>query len=181
MYNQHADDDATSAGHKSQALPAAANTADTIAMEKFTHVAEKFVQKSVKAALAPYKEAIMRFSQIQMDTVRWLARHLRAYFFFCFSCCFYTLCSFAFRSVSDLLLIARVMVPLFLSCRRHRMFDPTRTMASDPLMGPSAIPHAQFQPLSSVFFTQADHTKNNASKSLEIRTLLIFAASNKMP
>jgi hypothetical protein len=71
MYNQHAeDDDATSAGNKSQTLPAAVNTSDAIAMEKFTHVAEKFVHKSVKAALAPYKEAIMRFSQIQLDTVR---------------------------------------------------------------------------------------------------------------
>ncbi len=70
MYNQHADDDDATSAHKSQALPAAVDAADARAMEKFAHVAEKFVQKSVTAALAPYKDAIMRFSQLQMDTVR---------------------------------------------------------------------------------------------------------------
>jgi len=70
MYNQHGDDDDATSGQKSQALPAAVDAADARAMEKFAHVAEKFVQKSITAALAPYKDAIMRFSQVQMDTVR---------------------------------------------------------------------------------------------------------------
>ncbi len=38
-------------------------------MEKFAHVSEKFVIKSVVAALNPYKQALMHFHQVQLDTV----------------------------------------------------------------------------------------------------------------
>ena len=38
-------------------------------MEKFAHVAEKFMYKSVVAAIAPFKEAVMRFALLQADTV----------------------------------------------------------------------------------------------------------------
>jgi hypothetical protein len=127
MYNQQSDDDATSAGHKSQALPAAVNAADTIAMEKFAHVAEKFVQKSVKAALAPYKDAIMRFSQIQMDTVRFLARRLRKNLFFVslfkFSCvlvCFQVRLGSSFDGASDGAPLSALQPPSLVRSHSHK-------------------------------------------------------------
>jgi hypothetical protein len=68
MYNQNSDgDDATSA-HKSL-MATALDSADAKTMEKFAHVSEKFVMKSVAAALAPYKESLMHFHQVQLDTV----------------------------------------------------------------------------------------------------------------
>ncbi len=67
MFKQSGGDDASSA-HKSL-MATAVGTADAKTMEKFAHVAEKFVHKSVVAALAPYKEAVMRFQQVQLDTV----------------------------------------------------------------------------------------------------------------
>ncbi len=67
MFMQSVGDDASSA-HKSL-MATAVGTADAKTMEKFAHVAEKFVHKSVVAALAPYKEAVMRFQQVQLDTV----------------------------------------------------------------------------------------------------------------
>ena len=145
MYNQHADDDDATSAQKSQALPAAVDAADARAMEKFAHVAEKFVQKSIKAALAPYKDAIMRFSQVQMDTVRRmqvlclldycllgaaklaLLSFLIVFIFVCFFLAFIRV----FRFVSERLLIPPATARLFPSCSRRRSSGPTRTKGID--------------------------------------------------
>jgi hypothetical protein len=72
MYNQLSEDDDTSSPtqNKTHAIAAAVEAADARTMEKFTHVADMFVQKSIAAALSPYKQAVLRFAQVQLDTVR---------------------------------------------------------------------------------------------------------------
>jgi hypothetical protein len=51
-------------------MAAAVDAADARTMEKFVHVAEKFVHKSIAAALSPIKDAILQFERLQADTVR---------------------------------------------------------------------------------------------------------------
>ena len=72
MYHQLSEDDDTSSPtqNKTHAIAAAVEAADVRTMEKFSHVADMFVQKSIAAALVPYKEAVLRFAQVQLDTVR---------------------------------------------------------------------------------------------------------------
>jgi len=71
IYSARGDNESSDVDHKPHASFAAAiEAADTRTMEKFAHVAEKFVHKSVVAAIAPFKEAVMRFALLQADTVR---------------------------------------------------------------------------------------------------------------
>ena len=71
IYSARSDNESSDVDHKPHASFAAAiEAADTRTMEKFAHVAEKFVHKSVVAAIAPFKEAVMRFALLQADTVR---------------------------------------------------------------------------------------------------------------
>lgn len=69
MYKQSSEDDDATSAHKSLEMANAVEAADARTMDKFAHVAEKFVQKSVAAALVPYKQALLRFEQVQLDTV----------------------------------------------------------------------------------------------------------------
>ena len=92
IYSARGDNESSDADHKPHASFAAAmEAADARTMEKFAHVAEKFVQKSVVAAIAPFKEAVMRFALLQADTVRAGGRReggcgVSFYLVLCFSC-----------------------------------------------------------------------------------------------
>ncbi len=73
MFNQHSEDGMSTsnpAQSKLHSAAAAVEAADARTMERYTHVADEFVQKSIAAALSPYKEAMLRFAQVQLDTVR---------------------------------------------------------------------------------------------------------------
>jgi hypothetical protein len=73
MFNQLSEDGMSTSSpiqNKSHAIAAAVEAADARTMERFTQVADVFVQKSIAAALSPYKEAMLRFAQVQLDTVR---------------------------------------------------------------------------------------------------------------
>ena len=71
IHSARSDSESSDADHKPHgSFAAAMEAADARSMEKFAHVAEKFMHKSVVAAIAPFKEAVMRFALLQADTVR---------------------------------------------------------------------------------------------------------------
>ncbi len=139
IHSARSDSESSDADHKPHgSFAAAMEAADARSMEKFAHVAEKFMHKSVVAAIAPFKEAVMRFALLQADTVREGVRGLWCFrrVLFCVRACVLACVADGMhptRFASELPRVAPQTPASTPCCSRHPSFAPN--LATDSSAG----------------------------------------------